>query len=384
MNAGSSFPEWVKRLDPLLQGEETNTPYRLFRARRLSSRGFVHHGTLLPRVVEAVGPLFNGVWAFVRGSLSVLLPLLVLVILLLNGRVVAFFVGLGVWVLFWDRIIREGRTVLSPLLRALGHRKHSDTRMPFRVSDVYNPVRYWERAAVDLWLAGARGGEIAEALYLEHRERTWWHPFLLLVWVPLPLGVWLFEEKSFLTVQGFLLMASSLYMTWEMGLYLSVDWMKVSGRSLVRRMNNWVDGSQVFRNDSRIDSLRFPLDSFLVLALGAFGPWFFARAMLAIGGYEVMGGFFVLFWTLSMAFPVIVGLALRPLRRSRSDSTVRSCLRVFERADWPYNHFLSFVVMGDPAGADWAWRFYRELRRSPRSAASLQAVLPYSAKFHAR
>jgi hypothetical protein len=140
-----AFPRWLRRADPWLAIEDSNSLYQLFRARRL-----------------AKGPSLAGL-----------------------GRVVALFIVLLVSLACFFIVVFSCLFCIAPLvppaffalwLPLSWHRQrrpNPEPRLPATVSGIFSYRCCLTQAATDIWLVGFSGREVLEAIYLEHRERSW-------------------------------------------------------------------------------------------------------------------------------------------------------------------------------------------------------------------
>lgn len=151
------FPRWLIRMDPALAAWETNALYEAFRRHRLRRPPrFLHRAlVLMGSALLACAALIGGYMAFFTSfedsDMMMLLP----------PFLVAAYAGLLMALLpqaypFFRRHPKEGREKLSTW-----------------VAGAFNISSVSRQATHDLWLAGATGREIAEAIQLEMREVGW-------------------------------------------------------------------------------------------------------------------------------------------------------------------------------------------------------------------
>lgn len=139
------FPRWQADLDPALGGAHGNALFLAFRQRRQSG------------ILRSMWILWNLRW---MAALALLFALLYVGIS--TAWLPAFFI-------FWGAALFLGLDI--PVLRdKLLRLRDRSNHMPRRVTGVFAPTGYKEKAAIDLWLAGASGREVLEAVYLERRE----------------------------------------------------------------------------------------------------------------------------------------------------------------------------------------------------------------------
>ncbi len=139
-----AFPKWVRRIDPLLEAEDTNHIYRAFREYRFAKAKSKPLGEML-FTVSSLNPGWLG---------GLLLVLLVTTLLSSFGciGVVLVFLGLG-----YARLSSRAnpRTI---------------EKFPASVGEVFGTRGIHILAFKDLYMTGCGGGTILEAMYLERRE----------------------------------------------------------------------------------------------------------------------------------------------------------------------------------------------------------------------
>ncbi len=140
------FPDWYRRLDPLLDGYKTNAIWEAFYERRNN------HSKRMFRRTKLKGSMSPG-YIFA----SILLALVTVVLFIWIGCC-------GLLPLF----------LLLPLLQ-MGTVKKTITGawLPFDLRRVFGSSGVLESAAIDIWQTGASGRTIFEALYIEQRASQW-------------------------------------------------------------------------------------------------------------------------------------------------------------------------------------------------------------------
>lgn len=134
------FPDWMRRLDPHLACEDHNAVHEAFRllgrSRRLGTR---FRGRDLVYLAGGIMMVLVTVFLFFFiGCCALLLPALV-------------------WL---------------PIAHVRSQSKITGGAFPRSVGAVFSPTGFHEQGAVDLWLSGARGRDILEAIYLESRRHS--------------------------------------------------------------------------------------------------------------------------------------------------------------------------------------------------------------------
>lgn len=156
-----AFPKLLRIWNPVLAAEDTNTLFQAFRARRISQGGM--------KTIPVAG--------FIIGVL-LLIMLLTSIFLMdpfdlrnldLGALAVVIFTAFGILI---------GGAVLA--VRIFHRRKYKANS---RLGLVFGKGDYVEEAAHDVYLSGANGRDVMEAIYLEEQERAWW---------PLAVAFWLF------------------------------------------------------------------------------------------------------------------------------------------------------------------------------------------------
>ncbi len=185
------FPAWQRRLDPTLAAEDANRLYNMFRIRR---RDGPWSG--LRTIVESLGVLVGILAAMIAVALvyRYVTPLVALMV---------FFVGLAApaaWLLAGN--LRSRRSAL-----------------PRRLWSVFSIRGYEPEGAEQIWLAGATGREIIEAIYLEKREGdTSFYGFLSVLIAALGAG-WLASHPKWWPSLGMLIPAM-LFLLYHLALFL--------------------------------------------------------------------------------------------------------------------------------------------------------------------
>ncbi len=366
-NGHSPFPKWLRRLDPILAEADSNVPYRLFRDRRLGPRSglfVLRRRWKAWKPVQAFlewlyRPLRVG-WVLFREAFWMFLPLVLVVLFFLRGFSFFSLMLLVLCLALVPWLARGAQGLMSPERMWLRPRRAGSSVLPVRLSHALSPVRYHEQACLDLWLAGFTAREVAEALYLEHRERTWWRPLFTAPVVPALFLVWLHSREAYRHVGGVVLMLWVAWIGWEYTAHQVVAGIRYSTRRLLQRFGHWVGAHDLFRTDYVIDAgrpegIRYVIP-FAVLAL----PFFFGTLALHLESDLGEGGVWWRYgaWIGGWAGAGAGALLLRWRRQAIRETFLRAFRRLLLRSEWPYHHFMSFVVARDPAGAEWAWKSF--------------------------
>ncbi|MBX3729075.1 MAG: hypothetical protein KF858_07800 [Candidatus Sumerlaeia bacterium] len=141
-----AFPRWLRRADPWLATEDSNTLYQLFRARRLSKR------PSLPGILGRIVAIFLALLGVLLCFTFVLFSCLFCIAPLIPPACFALWLPLS-----WHR----------------QRRPNPEPRLPATVSGIFSYRCCLTQAATDIWLVGFSGREVLEAIFLEHRERSW-------------------------------------------------------------------------------------------------------------------------------------------------------------------------------------------------------------------
>lgn len=145
------FPLWLRRLDPLLNAEDNNAIFHTFLHRRREHRRVWRFDMLYdaPKTISfALGLLFFCFLFFGKSLFGIRISVLI------------YIVGItySLWILSF---------LLLVVQFFMKKKKQNYLVLPMRVGGVFRTLDYLEQQALDLWLAGARGREIAHAVYLE-------------------------------------------------------------------------------------------------------------------------------------------------------------------------------------------------------------------------
>ncbi|MCC6546676.1 hypothetical protein IT570_05860 [Candidatus Sumerlaeota bacterium] len=145
------FPQWLRRLDPLLNAEDTNKIFQTFQHRRRTHRRVWRFDMLYdaPKTISfALGLLFFCLLFLGKSVMGIRISVLVYIVGVVYSMWILSFLVLVVQ--FFMKKKKQNYLVL-----------------PMRVGGVFRTLDYLEQQAFDLWLAGARGTEVAQAIYLE-------------------------------------------------------------------------------------------------------------------------------------------------------------------------------------------------------------------------
>ncbi len=329
----SAFPEWLKRCDPVLEAETTNGVYQAFRERRVRRGAW-----------RTYRGLFIGLAAFAGASLvwiSVVIFLVPLLLTLSFTPTVYFLLNAG---------------IIAAILYFRFRRKPFRARtreFPFRVGVIFSPVAWNEELAVDLWMTGATGYDIAEALYLEMRE----------TWV-LELVAFTLAYLAFYGILAYLL--HSLF-TFPDGVVFSVAYLLLGGvaavrflsfpsRALCGRIRKSLRFIAVRKSADPVSEVKPPSRDVLKRR-GRRIQWIALVYGLLLAAGLVYYGFIdvgpVRFWVLTI---LILWSAFGTWSIARRDLTleVDRCRRVFAAAKAPYTWILLTLLDDGPDSLEWA------------------------------
>ncbi|MDK2971292.1 MAG: hypothetical protein PWP23_1047 [Candidatus Sumerlaeota bacterium] len=330
----------MRRLDPILAAEDSNALFMAFRLRRTEHARSLR--TLLRR----------------RGSIP---PMQIFMALGLVGAVIVLF-----------RLVSCCAIPIVAGLAALFARSFQRTRivggrLPARLSSVFSTSGYMEEAAIDLWLAGAKGREVLEAIYLERREASKFGATgIVLLLSVLGFGLYLYVAHPW-HIGGYVIFASLTCLVAQL-----VPFTLVSGISSVRT-NSLEPRLAAWQAESAWDAglkagLRraglavltiiatflsiWVLTFVIVLLVRTFSSPFKEVPLPAfLSGYAVE-------FTIALSFGVIA-LVLKALQGTLRRRFLHRLERTLAEADYAFDRFMAAVVVGDPVGADWArWVYY--------------------------
>lgn len=345
------FPDWLRRLDPLLAAEDTNPLFEAVRRHELRRRRRFAPGA------EQIGEItwFVGV-QLGRLMLTVVLLVLTVVTVGLTRR----------WLQQVARELNKPHRLAASLV-------------PARVDRIFGGHRFAEQVAVDLWLAGLTGREVLEALYLEQRRE--WVRTLVVIWtlIGLVLGVATVTAMLF-DVQPEGLWRAAVLVTAAFLLDTIARFGKPGLRTqetmLDTPLHQWASAVMPFRPEepaaapplgwwARVRAAAkavlgtvatlLLLAAFYVFALGLMRG--IAWAFEAMGGPAV--GKLVPWCLLAVAGAIVWGI-----RRGNADPSSEDERKVVEErfviAEYQFNLFMSVVVVNDEDGFKWAEAAYPE------------------------
>lgn len=320
-----SFPGWLRRFDPLLAREDDNHLFRLFKQRRLRARG------------RRVGSFFR-----LRHRLWVL-P-------------IVLSIAYGCWYLLWREpfllllgMILTG--VLFPFLQErLSRTSWLRAAFPYRVCEVFSKSGFARMPAEQLWLSGARGREVIEAIYLEKREGSALFYLVLFAllggWV-----LWTLPESRFGNWMGWRLRLPLLYFLIEFYLF----WLLFEGyRIKYNYIDDLIDFWQRKSAAGRILSRR-------IWTLVALGTLF----VFGCGAFQLIATFAEIFFGTTdargwVAIGLIVfgGIVLNRMRGILKEALLAGFEQSMRRVEYAFCRFMAETAIADPDGHAWAdWRF---------------------------
>ncbi len=316
------FPGWLRRLDPLLEAEDTNPLFEAFRVREcehLRRRGWFSWSWRRARRRAS---------AWGRTALNVMLILVVFSILTIAVRSVFLVLALVL-----------GISLFSVISRMV----HSSGRFPSSSTDLMMNLRRTKQAALDIWLTGITAHEVAVALYLEGR-RGEWKVILLVLSAPVTsLLTILFSVRGYHHGWGTLLVAAAVYFLWEAFAILLSGFGGASIQRVLREWNRDLEppGSQVAK-----------AIGYLVIGVAAAIP-----ILLLMGHvFRGIGALIVAYWNSLEAIPaegrlaillVGAGLLLRSGRGWARNRNLRSFLRLAGKIEERYPRYFRRFIGGD-------------------------------------
>lgn len=335
------FSERARQRDRTLLAEDSNTLFRAFRERRLFHEP--------PGAFRKFSDWFsNRSMGQLLGTIGAVLLGIVLILLagIFGAILVAFLLSIGA--------VKARR------------RKITGGSMPMRIEHVFSRSGLRLEPAIDLYMTGATGRDVAEAIYLEYRERTRWTRFVIGTITSLPLFfIWLGMVLSTEFDGGAAVAVSVL-----MGTIATFVWMMVrlAFASGIKRAHRLLYHTVIKSWDQRTDTGRASMRDFeqaviamLLLGVGSI-PGLLGCIGIGIFLQEIMKQSVAIAWNLGAAFwlatyCVIAEIAYRRML-PKNIALVES---VWPEADFAYQNFMSSIVFEDPDGARWAeWR-YRQL-----------------------
>lgn len=320
------FPVWQRRLDPFLEAAETNLPYQLFRMRRRE------HG----------GPRFL---SFATYPLMSLFKWMATGVIFAAGLALAFFYSCFFLVL---------PLMTLPFIRFVSSGKRlSGASMPRSVGAVFSRHGYHEQAAIDLWMAGVSGRDVAEAIYMEQMGRARW--FLMLAYVPLWTAVWLVYILR-VGIEGYGPMMATIglpFFAWHLfGTLYSVLMRRHGVVEMRERLNTW-RGEMPNPGILLVDAILTLIALALLVAFAVF------PAALLLSGPSQGAGTFAGFCFL------LGGLGLAASKHYLHDFVLDHVQRHLAAADRAFAIFMGATVVRDDLGKAWAlWAYAEDGTRS--------------------
>lgn len=320
-----SFPRWLRHFDPLLAREDGNHLFRLFKRRRLRARGrrmgaflrLRHRLWMLPVLLVVLSACW---YVFQRE------PLLMLLGIILTAILFPFL---------------QERLSRTSWLRAA---------FPYRVCEVFSKSGFARMPAEQLWLSGARGRDVIEAIYLEKREGSALFYFFLFSvvggWI-----CWQLPESRLGGFMGWRLRAPMIYLLIEFYLF----WLVFEGyRIKYNYIDDLIDFWQRKSAAGRILSRRIWT---LVAIVTVF--------VFGCGAFQLIGTFAEIFsgsanarqWV-ATGLIVFAGVVLNRMRGILRDALSAGFEQSMRRVEYAFCRFMAETAIVDPDGHAWAdWRF---------------------------
>ncbi len=354
------FGSFMRGLDPLVAGEDTNAVYRAFCLRR-----FVHaRGSLLRRFRHFGAGLNPG--QMVLGVLAFIV-------------IVALFLVFGCLVL--------------PVLFALGaagsvmfqRKRHTEHFMPRLCSRVFGRNGFFADAAVDLWMTGARGRDIVEAVYMEKRENALLTASLVASFLYILFAVLYLGAARQYHAAGIALAVATLWLTFESTLAGTISaGHQVRTRTLEPMVFVWESESGKSAGVKiGTERLRTGCVGLLVGVAIVFCAIFAISLSASLLSEMDANMKYALPVLLATAF-LIAAMVLRLVRNWQRRNLSRKIEAVFERADQAFDHFMASAVLDDADGVRYGlarihrtrdarmkpWKAESPPRRQPGGASS--------------
>ena len=353
----AAFPEWLKRRYPTLRAEETNVLFQAFRRRRV-----IYHPSLRARLRNSFDPR---VWG-VAGSIAAVVITVVLSPFLF-GRAGIVVVTLFS-VLFWPLVIGVGVLMFS--MRNARRKKGDAPFLPARLGSVFGEDGYQLHAAIDVWMTGCTGREVAEAIFLENYER-WFRGFAYAAFglVLVPSAMVLYFARKDCGWPEWLVPVFGCASAWSLWSLMLAQLHDVQGtRQLEKRYSYWKSRSAIAGAIGEFGRLvgENIVQSVVSAAIMA--------GFLAVGGlciYLTVDDFSPLRHTRLRAFLVghpgaslftlgflLFGAFCQVMRLAWARKFVARYERALGDAEYPFALLMTSVVLGDPEGEAWArWRY---------------------------
>lgn len=325
-----AFPEWLRRLDPMLNAEDSNAVFEAFRRRRK---------------VHARGRFLTSLkYSFAGASVQQLALYGVVIV----ASVVAFaFLGCCA-----IPIVAVALTIIG---RSFQRGRVQKGVMPRRLEQVFSVSGFMETQAIDLWLSGATGRDVLEALYLERRERNWLATILVMVLLGMvAVGIYLYLAKPWHIV-GAMVVLSIVWITYELTWMLLVGGMGTLHENVLKnRVVSW--GSASLVADTVLEILKrlgWIVVAFVVIGLVGGLVAFVATTIAAHeGGTGEYRDEFV-----AISILVVLALVLHFIRIPLRNRYLAALLKLMDEGNYAFDRFMAGVVVDDPEGAAWAnWR----------------------------
>lgn len=314
----SPFPEWAIDLDPVLEKAHKNHLYMIFRERRRTYGGLLKsHGPLDWRSqIRLIA--HAALWALTIWGFTV------------SGPYGIFFLAVGL-----------------PLIKfILPTGVQESRRLPYRVKDLYADEGWLKAGSIDLYLAGANGRDVAEAIHLEQ----WWPRFVgftLLYIATLVFIVLLFDDLA-LRHGAFwdgLIILSSGWLAWR-GFPSAYVWF--SRERAYREMRY-----RIARWRGELKWYLIPLREFAhFFAWGMIGYVFICGAGLIMFAVLQQGGIFGVSAMMLLASWFLPGWA-----DEKTSRYLQNMAHECYRANLAFDLYMNERVIGDPLGRTWAiWK----------------------------
>ncbi len=311
------FPDWLRRLDPLLEAEDTNTLFQLFYPRHSIRSIFLLHGFQLYQTFLPIHTLFLFIFLLVIFN-----PLCALIIFIMI-----------LWIV--QKLLQT-----KPLLPAPRIMSPTISRT---LCQILKPNRAQFPIVLDLWQSGIKGNEILEAMYLELRARTWKLFFVFMVLsvicgtsILIYFSLQIEEVLSPLIV---IIIVSSCYIFFHSKFFQGPS--IATKNHIAKIFLSWCSDHPVLQTNYpsipfesiRRGCLSTPMIYFFIYLPTSFMFTLIVRQFSAFLGFQVI-------------FLMVFMIFIYPLRQERALSAIRQMLS--SDADLAFDHFVRARVLEDP------------------------------------
>ncbi|MCC5875195.1 MAG: hypothetical protein JJU11_03150 [Candidatus Sumerlaeia bacterium] len=325
------FPPWMRRLDPYLALEDTNTWLEVFRRQRLYKK----FHPVLHRFFPRSGGTF-------RDSLFYLIPLVFFVVFIFIGWVPCLGAMLGL--------------ALVPILQqAFRTRKNRGGSFPVSLVEVFGSQGFHVTAITDLWQSGADGRSLLEAIYLEKRVggcrffplKVALLALIILTGYLLILHFWVGGLVALLRPHHMLGVVLVLWSAWEITMVSWVSRMDTIFNDTIAPLLYMWEGKSAVGHTFWVGFLQavvwIPIMLFLILM--EVGIWYYLVGVLSVSGAAIP-------WLVCMNLVVLLVISCLA-RRAYLAKLIRRMEIYRQRADQAFPFFLATQIFEDPDLDKW-------------------------------